>query len=64
MAAHSAPHDVKRFTVMVFIYFVIVFVFAMLMMLWHGPVYKGDDGKTHYGTRVSEPTDGKGTEIF
>ena len=64
MADHSAPHDVKRFTLMVFISFVIVFVFVMLMMLWHGTAYKGADGKTHYETPVHEPTDGKGTEIF
>jgi len=62
--AQSAPHVVKRFTLMVFISFVIVFVFVMLMMLWHGPVSHDADGKTHYDTRVSEPTDGKGTAIF
>ncbi len=64
MAHHSAPHDVKRFTLMVFISFVIVFFFVMLMMLWHGSSYHGADGKTHYETRVDEPTEGKGTAIF
>ncbi|HVX25115.1 MAG TPA: hypothetical protein VHB70_02140 [Parafilimonas sp.] len=64
MSAHSDPHDVKGFTVTTFIAFVVVFVFAMMMMLWHGSTFKSDDGKTHYETRVSEPTDGKGAEIF
>ena len=64
MADHFAPHDIKRFTLMVFISFVIVFVFVMLMMLWHGPVTHDANGKAHYETRVSEPTDGKGTAIF
>ena len=61
---HSAPHDVKRFTLTAFIAFVVVFVFVMLMMLWHGPVSHDTDGKSHYETSVSEPTDGKGTAIF
>ena len=64
MSDYSAPHDVKRFTLMVFISFVIVFVFVMLMMLWHGPSSHDADGKAHYETRVSEPTDGKGISIF
>lgn len=58
MARPSAPHDVKRFTLMVFISFVVVFVFVMLMMLWHGNADHDADGKIHYETRVSEPTDG------
>jgi hypothetical protein len=58
MAEHSSPHDVKRFTLMVFISFVIVFVFVMLMMLWHGDTTRDADGKTHYNTRVNEPTTG------
>ncbi len=60
MAHHSAPHDVKRFTLTAFIAFVVVFVFVMLMMLWHGPSSRDAEGKTHYETRVSEPTDGNG----
>ena len=64
MSNHSAPDDPKKFVLNTFIAFVIVFVFVMLMMLWRGPVNHDADGKAHYETRVSEPTDGKGTAIF
>jgi len=54
MSNHSAPHDPKKFTVMTFISFVVVFVFVMLMMLWHGDV-NSENGERHYQTQVNEP---------
>ena len=54
MANHSAPGDTKKFTVIAFTAFVIVFVFAMLMMLWHGNV-ESSNGERHYQTEVKEP---------
>ena len=54
MANHSAPGDPKKFTVMVFISFVVVFVFVMLMMLWHGNA-EYSNGERHYQTEVKEP---------
>lgn len=54
MSNHSAPDDPKKFVLNTFIAFVIVFVFAILMMLWHGD-YEHSNGEFHYNTRVMEP---------
>lgn len=61
MSDHNTPHDVKGFMLTAFISFVVLFVFAMLMMLWHGTSYHGNDGKVHYETHVAEPGDGNGS---
>lgn len=58
MADHSVPNDPKKFTITAFITFVVVFVFAMLMMLWHGSGKPVAEGKMQYETKVAEPTDG------
>ena len=58
MADHNTSNDTKSFTLTAFIAFVVVFVFAMLMMLWHGDTSHDGEGNTHYNTRVNEPTDG------
>ncbi|MEP6468069.1 MAG: hypothetical protein ABJB05_17285 [Parafilimonas sp.] len=55
MSNHSAPHDPKKFTIMVFISFVVVFVFVMLFMLWHGDVHYSANGEVHYQTQLNEP---------
>lgn len=60
MSDHKSPHDVKGFTLTTFISFVVLFVFAMIMMLWHGNTYWDNDGKVHYKTHVAEPGDGNG----
>ena len=54
MSNHSAPTDPKKFTAMVFIAFVVVFVIAMAMMLWHGDV-NSSNGERHYQTQLNEP---------
>lgn len=54
MSNHSAPTDPKKFVMQAFIAFVIVFVFIMLMMLWHGDS-EHSNGEVHYNTRVIEP---------
>jgi hypothetical protein len=56
MANHSSPSDAKKFTMVAFIAFVVVFVFVMIMMLWHGGYQRGADGKVHYDTQVNEPS--------
>ncbi len=60
MSDHNAPTDSKSFTLTAFIAFVVVFVFAMIMMLWHGNTTRDADGNVHYETHVSGPTDGNG----
>ena len=55
MADHSTPNDPKKFTLVAFIAFVVVFVFAMIMMLWHGDVEHNEHGERHYETRVILP---------
>ena len=55
MASHIVPNDPKRFTLHVFIAFVIVFVFVMLMMLWRGSYEMDQNGEIHYNTQVNEP---------
>ena len=60
MADHNAPNDTKSFTLTAFIAFVVVFVFAMIMMLWHGSSNRDSAGNVHYETHVAEPTDGSG----
>ncbi len=60
MSDHNTPNDAQGFTLTAFIAFVVVFVFAMLMMLWHGDTQKDTNGTPHYNTRTNEPTDGNG----
>ena len=55
MSNHSAPSDTRKFTMIAFIAFVVVFVFAMIMMLWHGNVDYSANGERHYQTEVKEP---------
>jgi len=55
MASHNAPNDVKRFTLIAFIAFVVVFVFVMIMMLWRGSYSEDSQRKIHYNTQVNEP---------
>ena len=55
MASHNAPNDTKRFTLIAFIAFVVVFVFVMIMMLWHGSYSHDANGEIHYNTQVNEP---------
>jgi hypothetical protein len=45
----------EKFTITVILSFVVLFVFCMLMMLWHGSFEKDANGKLHYNTRVNEP---------
>jgi hypothetical protein len=46
----------QKFTLTVIISFIAVFVFCMLMMLWHGSYEKNPDGTMRYNTRVNEPS--------
>ena len=55
MAKNSAPNDPKKFTVIAFAAFVTVFVFVMMMMLWHGDFEHAENGAMHYNTQVYEP---------
>lgn len=55
MSDHNAPNDPKKFTMIAFIAFVTVFVFAMIMMLWHGDFEHLENGERHYNTPVMEP---------
>ena len=57
MSDITTPNDPKKFTLMIFVAFVVVFVFAMLMMLWHGDVEHSEHGERHYNTKVVEPYD-------
>ncbi|MBS1744824.1 MAG: hypothetical protein JST21_01500 [Bacteroidetes bacterium] len=55
MSAPVTPNDPKKFTVLAFTSFVVAFVFAMLMMLWHGDFTQLENGKMHYNTKIVEP---------
>ncbi len=50
----SQPIEPKKFILTAFIAFVVVFVFAMLMMLLSGD-YSHDESGRHYNTKVVEP---------
>ena len=54
----NQPGDAKRYTVTIFISFVVLLLFSLLMMQWTGPFEKRADGKLHYDTKVIEPTSG------
>lgn len=56
MASHSSPNDPKKFTMVAFIAFVVLFVFTMLIMLWQGDYEKGANGEIQYNTKVTEPS--------
>ena len=55
MSGYTSPNDPKKFTVVAFVAFAVVFVFAMLMMLWHGDYEHNEHGERHYNTKVVEP---------
>ena len=55
MASQNAPDDPRKFTMIAFIAFAVVFVFAMIMMLWHGSFTHSENGERHYETHVNEP---------
>lgn len=55
MSDITTPSDPKKFTATIFTAFAVVFVFLMLMMLWHGPVEHNEHGERHYNTKVVEP---------
>jgi hypothetical protein len=55
MSDHSTPNDPKKFTLVAFIAFVVVFVFAMIMMLWHGDFEHTEHGERHYNTKEILP---------
>ena len=55
MSDHSTPNDPKKFTLIAFTAFVVVFVFAMIMMLWHGDFEHTEHGERHYDTKVVLP---------
>lgn len=55
MARNTTPNDPRKFTLTAFIAFVVVFVVAMLMMLWHGNSEHSANGEIHYNTRVLLP---------
>jgi len=57
MSDITTPNDPKKFTLIAFVAFVVVFVFAMLMMLWQGNVEHNEHGERHYNTTVVEPAD-------
>ena len=54
MASHN-PNDPKRFTLIAFTAFVVLFVIIMVMMLWRGSYSRDAEGKIHYNTQVNEP---------
>ncbi|MBV9962719.1 MAG: hypothetical protein JO072_10765 [Parafilimonas sp.] len=56
MANAKPVFDTQKFTLTLIISFVVVVVFSMLMMLWHGSYEKDAQGNTHYNTRVNEPS--------
>ena len=55
MSDLTTPNDPKKFTAMIFTAFVVVFVFAMIFMLWHGDFEHNEHGERHYNTKVVEP---------
>lgn len=55
MADQNAPNDPKRFTLIAFIAFVVVFVFVMILMLWKGSYTRDERNEIHYNTQVNEP---------
>jgi hypothetical protein len=50
----------KKFTLTLFLSFVVVFVFVLLMMLWHGDVHPNG---TTYVRVVDGPSSGKAFQI-
>lgn len=55
MENDNYPGDARRFTLTVIISFVVVFIFCILLMLWHGSYQIKDNGEINYNTRVVEP---------
>jgi hypothetical protein len=55
MSGYTTPTDPKKFTIVAFAAFVTVFVFAMIMMLWHGDFEHSENGERNYNTQVYEP---------
>lgn len=56
MANQITPDDPKKFTMIAFLAFVVVFVVAMIMMLVHGNYERTANGETQYNTQVNEPS--------
>lgn len=55
MSDLNTPNDSKKFTVIAFVAFAVVFVFTMIMMLWQGNFQHTENGEIHYDTKVNEP---------
>jgi hypothetical protein len=55
MSDHNPLFDVRRYTLTLIISFVVLVIFSLLMMMWHGSYEKDTNGKMHYNTRVNEP---------
>jgi hypothetical protein len=55
MSDLNTPSDPKKFTLTAFLAFAVVFVFAMIFMLWHGDFEHNEHGERHYNTNVVEP---------
>ena len=57
---HFDEHSSKKFTLMLFISFAVMFCFALLMMLWTGDVHPNG---TTYVRVVDGPSSGKAFQI-
>jgi hypothetical protein len=57
---HFDENSSKKFTLTLFLSFVAVFVFVLLMMLWHGDVHPNG---TTYVRVVDGPSSGKAFQI-
>ncbi len=55
MSANISPNDPKKFTIIAFAAFVTVFVFLMIMMIWHGDYEHSENGGRQYNTQICEP---------
>jgi len=55
MADPNPIFDTRKFTLTLIVSFVVVFIFSMIMMLWHGS-FENKNGKINYNTHVVEPS--------
>ena len=55
MSDYIVRKDPKKFTLIAFVAFVVVFVLAMIMMLLHGDFEHTEHGERHYNTKVMLP---------
>ncbi len=58
MRDHNPLFDVRRYTLTLIISFIVLVVFSLIMMMWHGSYTKDTNGKINYNTRVNEPATG------